>query len=78
MNFDCLPFTPLWSPSPAIHIHIIIVTLLYIVHLIMEALLLPPPLLHFSHGHVWYIVQLVIQHQLRRINQMLKSGLPCL
>jgi hypothetical protein len=35
-------------------IHIII--RLYIIHLITEALLLPPPLPHLSCGHVWYIV----------------------
>jgi hypothetical protein len=37
-------------------IHIIIVTLLHIVHLITEAPLLPSPLPHLSHGHVRDIV----------------------
>jgi hypothetical protein len=37
-------------------IHIITVTLLHIVHLIMEVLLLPSPLLNLSHGHVRDIV----------------------
>jgi hypothetical protein len=54
-------------------IHIIVVTLLYIVNLITEALLLPSPLPHLSHGHVRYIV-----HQpLRWVKQRLKSSLPC-
>jgi hypothetical protein len=37
-------------------IHIIVVTLFHIVHLIIEMLLLPPPLPHLSRGHIWYIV----------------------
>jgi hypothetical protein len=37
-------------------IHIIVVTLLHIVHLVMEALLLSSPLSHLSHDHVRYIV----------------------
>jgi hypothetical protein len=37
-------------------IHIITVTLLHIVHLVTEALLLPSPLPHLSHGHVRDIV----------------------
>jgi hypothetical protein len=43
-------------------IHIIVVTLLHISHLIMEALLLPSPLPHLLHDHVWYIV-LPLIHQ---------------
>jgi hypothetical protein len=42
-------------------IHIIVVTLLHIVHLVMEVLLLSPPLPHLSHGHIRYIVEPVIQ-----------------
>jgi lipoprotein signal peptidase len=41
--------------------HIIVVTLLHIIHLVTEALLLLPPLSHLSCGHVWYIVQPIIQ-----------------
>jgi hypothetical protein len=57
-------------------IHIIVVTLLHIVHLIMEALLLPSSLPHLSHGHVQYIVWPVIQRSLRWVKQRLKYGLP--
>jgi hypothetical protein len=41
-------------------IHIISVTLLHIVHLVMELLLLISPLLDLSHGHVQYIVHPII------------------
>jgi hypothetical protein len=45
-------------------IHIIVVTLLHIVHLVTKPLL-PSPLLDLSHGHVRYIVQPIIQQPLR-------------
>jgi hypothetical protein len=48
-------------------IHIIVATLLYIVHLITEPLLLPSLLPDLSHGHVRYIVQPVIQWPLRQV-----------
>jgi hypothetical protein len=44
--------------------HIITVTLLHFIHLVMEVLLLPYPLTHLSHGHVWYIVRPIIQQPL--------------
>jgi hypothetical protein len=59
-------------------IHIITVTLLHIVHLVMEALLLPSPLSHLSHGHVWDIVLPPIHRPLRWIKQRLKSSHSCL
>jgi hypothetical protein len=59
-------------------IYIIAVTLLHIIHIVMEALLLPSPLLDLSHGHIWYIVQPVIHRSLRQVKQRLKSGLPYL
>jgi hypothetical protein len=58
--------------------HIIVVTLLHIVHLVTEALLLSSPLPDLSHGQVRYIVQPVIHQPLRQVKHMLKSGLPCL
>jgi hypothetical protein len=48
-------------------IHIIVVTLLHIIHLITEALLLLPPLSHLLHDHVRYIVQSLIHRPLRRV-----------
>jgi hypothetical protein len=42
-------------------VQIIVITLLHIIHLIVEALLLLPTLSHLSCGHVWYIVQTIIQ-----------------
>jgi hypothetical protein len=58
--------------------HIIVITLLHIVHLVMEALLLLPTLPQFSRGHIRYIVYTDIQWPLRRIQKRLKSGLSCL
>jgi hypothetical protein len=58
-------------------IHIIVVTLLHIVHLVTEALLFPSPLPHFLHGHVRYIVLPLIHWLLRQVKQRLKSGSPC-
>jgi hypothetical protein len=59
-------------------IHIIAITLLHIIHLVTEALLLPSPLLHLSHGHFRYIFLPLIHRPLRWVKQRLKSGLPCL
>jgi hypothetical protein len=59
-------------------IHIISVTLLHIVHLVMESLLLTSPLPGLSHDHIRYIVHPVILRPLRWVKQRLKSGLPCL
>jgi hypothetical protein len=59
-------------------IHIISVTLLHIIHLVMELLLLTSPLPDLSHDHVRYIVHPIILWPLRRVKQMLKSGLLCL
>jgi hypothetical protein len=48
-------------------IHIIAITLLHIIHPIMEALLLPSPLSHLSHDQVRCIVRLLIHQPLRRV-----------
>jgi hypothetical protein len=57
-------------------IHIIIVTLLLIVHLVTEALLLPSSLPHLSHGHIRDIILPPIHRPLRWIKQILKSSRP--
>jgi hypothetical protein len=59
-------------------IHIIAITLLHIIHLVTEVLLLPSPLPHLLHGHIWYIVLPLIHRPLRWVKQRLKSILPCL
>jgi hypothetical protein len=45
-------------------IHIIVVTLLHVVHLVTEVLLLPSPLPHLLCGYVRYIVRPIIQRPL--------------